>query len=114
MIKMDSIRVEGIDVEIQIVFRAEYIQSIVPHLRRIGVTDSTLDDLIENYIKSGELVSYERWFLEYGQKNLNPLMNKLLNRPSGHPTFNNLLKFSLKDQMENDPILVQLRKAKEF
>lgn len=112
MIKTDSIRVEGIDVEIQIVFRAEHIQLIVPHLKRIGLPDSALNDIIENYTKSGELVSYERWFLEYGQKNLNPLMNKLLNRASDHPTFNSLLKFSLKDQIENDSILIHLRKAK--
>jgi hypothetical protein len=104
------IRVEGIDVEIQIVFRAHHLEQVLPHYHKVGLPAHVLNDMIDAYIASGEQVPYERWILEYGQKVINPLMNKKLGRPVDHPTFNNLLKFALKEVIENDSILKQFKK----
>lgn len=103
------IRVEGIDIEIQLVFRKENIELVLPHFQRVGLPEKVLDEMIDAYIKSGETVSYERWFLEYGQRIINPLMNQKLGRAQDHPTFNNLLRHALKDILKVDPILKQFR-----
>jgi hypothetical protein len=104
------IRVEGIDVDIQLVFRKEHIELVLPHFQRVGLSPIVLDDMINAYIKSGEMVPYERWFLEYGQTMINPLMNQKLGRAKEHPTFNNLLKHALKEVIETDSILKQFKK----
>ena len=105
-------RIAGIDVDIQIAFKAEYIPLVLPHFAKAKVNPSIIDDIINAYIASGEQVSYERFFLEYCQKVINPMMNKNLNRASDHPTLNNLLRYALKEQIENDPILAALKKFK--
>ena len=107
------IRVEGIDIEIQLVFRKEHIELVLPHFQRVGLPSTVLDDMIDAYIKSGEIVSYERWFLEYGQRVINPLMNQKLGRAKDHPTFNNLLKHALKEVLETDSILNQFKNFKK-
>lgn len=107
------IRVEGIDIEIQLVFRKEHIELVLPHFQRVGLPSNVLDDMIDAYIKSGETVSYERWFLEYGQRIINPLMNQKLGRAKDHPTFNNLLKHALKEVLEADSILKQFKNFKK-
>ncbi len=106
------IRVDGIDIDIQIVFRSHHIDLVMPHYNKIGLPPSVWNEMIDAYIASGEHVSYERWILEYGQKIINPLMNQKLGRPAAHPTFNNLLKFSLKEVIENDPTLRMFKKGK--
>ncbi len=103
------IRVERIDIEIQLVFRKEHIDLVLPHFQRVGLPATVLDDMIDAYIKSGEIVSYERWFLEYGQRVINPLMNQKLGRAKDHPTFNNLLKHALKEILETNTMLKQFR-----
>jgi hypothetical protein len=40
-------------------------------------------------------------------------MNKKLGRAIDHPTFNNLLKFALKERIESHPTILQLRKFKK-
>ena len=106
------IRVEGIDVDIQIVFRSHHLEVVLPHYNKIGLPETVMNDMIDAYIASGEVVSYERWILEYGQKVINPLMNKKLGRVHNHPTFNNLLRFALKEILENDPTLKLFKKLK--
>jgi len=106
------IRVEGIDIEIQLVFRREHIELVLPHFQRVGLPHTVLDDMINSYIKSGETVSYERWFLEYGQQVINPMMNQKLGRAKDHPTFNNLLKHALKEILESNSILKQFKNFK--
>ncbi len=103
------IRVEGIDIEIQLVFQKEHIELVLPHFQRVGLPSNVLDEMIDAYIKSGETVPYERWFLEYGQRVINPLMNQKLGRPNDHPTFNNLLKHALKEVIENNDLLKQFK-----
>jgi hypothetical protein len=104
------IRVEGIDIDIQLVFRKEYIELVLPHFQRVGLSATVVDEMINTYIKSGETVSYERWFLEYGQRIINPLMNQKLGRVKDHPTFNNLLKHALKEVLESNVLLKQFKK----
>jgi hypothetical protein len=103
-------RIEGIDFQIQIIFKSEYIKLLIPHFERVGLDLHVVDELINAYIASGEKVTYEFWFLEYGQRVINPMLNKKLNRDVHHPTFNNLLKHALKDELSADPILLAFRK----
>ena len=105
-------RIAGIDVDIQIAFKAAYIPLVLSHFEKAKVNPTIIDDIINAYIASGEHVSYERFFLEYCQQFINPVMNKNLGRASDHPTMNNLLRFALKEQIENDPMLIALRKFK--
>ena len=107
------IRVTGIDIEVQIVFRSEHIPLILPQFDKVGISPAIMDELINAYIASGEQVPYERWFLEYGQNKINPLMNQKLKRAANHPTFNNLLKFALKEVIDQHPTIIVMRKAKE-
>jgi len=107
------IRVEGIDVDIQIVFTREHLERILPHYDKTGLPRAVIDDMINAYIASGELVPYERWILEYGQRVINPMMNKQLGRAADHPTFNNLLRFALKDEIDRHPTIIELRKFRK-
>ncbi|HZX74280.1 MAG TPA: hypothetical protein VFE57_07665 [Cyclobacteriaceae bacterium] len=101
-------RIEGIDFQIQIIFKSEYIKLLIPHFEKVGLDLNILDELINEYIKSGERVTYEYWFLEYGQRVINPTMNTKLKRDINHPTFNNLLRHALKEQLLSDPTLIAL------
>ncbi len=103
------IRVEGIDIDIQLVFRKEHIELVLPHFERVGLSPIAMDEMINAYVKSGETVSYERWFLEYGQRVINPLMNQKLGRAKEHPTFNNLLRHALKEILKTNMILKQFK-----
>jgi hypothetical protein len=108
---VDSIRIKGIDVNIQLVFQAEHIKLITPLFQKAGLPKTVSDDIIDFYIKSGEVVSYERFFLEYGQEVLNPILNQLLVRHPDHPTFNNILKHGLKEVLENSELLKAFKKV---
>ncbi len=107
------IRVPGIDVDVQIVFARDHLALLLPHIDKTGIPRSVIDDMINAYIASGEVVAYERWILEYGQRVLNPMMNQKLGRPADHPTFNNLLKYALKEEIEKHPTIVELRKFRK-
>ncbi len=108
--KKDFIRVPGIDIDIQIVFRARHLPLLAPFFKRAGVTADAINRMIDEHISSGEVMPFERWVLEYGQSKLNPLMNAYLKRDSKHKTFNSLLKVALKEHLENDPVLRQLKR----
>ena len=110
--EINHIRIEGIDVAIQIIFKREHIPLLVPHFQTVGIDMKILDEVIDAYIASGENVSYERWFLEYGQNVINSMMNQRLKRDKDHPTFNNMLRYALKVQLETDATLLALNKFK--
>jgi hypothetical protein len=111
--KSDLARVSGIDFDIQLVFSAEHLSLLLPHLAKTGLALEVVDKMIDSYIASGEVETFERWILEYGQSHLNPLINNKLKRKIDHPTFNNLLRFALKDQIDQHPTIIHLRKSKE-
>jgi hypothetical protein len=110
----DTISVDGIDINIQILFKAEYLRLLIPQFKRAGIIDTDIDEMIDAFIRSGELVSFSKWILTYGQAVLNPIMNKNLNRPPNHPTFNNLLKFALKEFLEIDTTISHLNNSKKI
>lgn len=111
--KIDTARVPGIDYDIQLVFRAEHLNILVPHLAKTGLAPDVVNKMIDSYIASGEIQTFERWILEYGQFHLNPLMNNNLKRKIDHPTFNNLLRFALNEQIAQHPTIIHLRKSRE-
>lgn len=108
----NSGRIEGIDIEIQIAFKSEYLKLLLPHLEKVGISNSVIDKMISDHIESGEKETFEWWILDYGQKILNPIVNKKLSRSQGHPTFNNMLHYVLKNEIENNTTVAQLRKYK--
>lgn len=108
---MKPIRIPGIDVSIQLVFRSEHLQLLLPYFEKAGIPPSFVDEMINAYVASGEEVTYERWILEYGQFTLNPIMNKKLGRSADHQTFNAMLLYVLKDIIDADPMLALLKKA---
>lgn len=111
---MKPIRIPGIDVRVQLVFRSEHLQMLLPYFEKAGIAPTFVDEMINAYVASGEKVTYERWILEYGQFTLNPVMNKKLGRAIDHPTFNAMLLYVLKDIMDADPMLALLNNAKEL
>lgn len=111
---VNVIRVPGIDVNIQLIFRKEHIQLVLPHFKTIGLADTILNQIIDAHIASGEQVSFERFFLEYGQGVLNPAINEKLKRPKDHPTFNNLLKYVLAEELENSLLLKSFKRSEHL
>lgn len=104
------IRIKGIDIEIQIIFKSTHINKLLEHLVKAGLPTSVINQSIDLYIATGEKVPYEKWFLYHGQTVLNPIINRNLNRESNHPTFNNMLKHVLKDELTNHPILKSFKR----
>ncbi|MFN8887481.1 MAG: hypothetical protein ACK5WF_08475 [Cyclobacteriaceae bacterium] len=109
---MEFAKIEGIDVEIQIAFKASYLPILMPYFTQAGIHPSKIDSIIDEYILTGENVVFERWFLDYCQKRLNSEMNKYLSRDINYPTFNRLLKVALKEKIEQDSTVLHLRKSK--
>jgi hypothetical protein len=109
---MEFAKIEGIDVEIQIAFKASYLPILTPYFTKAGIHQSKIDSIIDEYILTGENVVFERWFLNSCQKRLNPEMNKYLGRDINYPTFNRLLKVALNEKIEQDTTVLHLRKSK--
>jgi hypothetical protein len=109
---MEYAKIDGIDVEVQIAFKASHLAILAPYFIKAGIEPSKIDLIIDEYILTGENVVFERWFLDSCQKRLNPEMNKYLGRDINYPTFNRLLKVALKEKIEQDPTVLHLRKSK--
>lgn len=109
---MEFAKIDGIDVEIQIAFKASHLSILIPYFLKAGIQPSSVNSIIDDYILTGENVVFERWFLDTCQKRLNPEMNKYLGRDMNYPTFNRLLNVALKEKIEQDPTVLHLRKSK--
>lgn len=108
---MELAKIEGIDVEIQIVFKATHLPILTPYFIKAGISQLKINAIIDEYIQSGETIVFERWFLNTCQKKLNPEMNKFLGREVNYPTFNRMLRFALHPIIEQDAIVFHLRKS---
>ena len=108
---MEFAKIEGIDVEIQIAFKASYLSILTPYFTKAGIHQSKIESIIDEYILTGENVVFERWFLDTCQKKINPEMNIYLGRDVNYPTLNRLLRVALKTVIEQDPIVLHLRKS---
>ena len=85
--------------EIDRIFRIPiHYVDIMPNLEKCGVRRTQVLDLFQREYRSytGVFASRERFFLMFGVCVLNPILNEKLGRPSYHPTFENLIAFSLK------------------
>lgn len=108
-------RIDGISYQVQYVFTIASLVHVMPNLRQTGIdVPRIIRDLWEEYDLSDRKDSPEVHFLKYGVRVINPLLNKKLNRPVDHPTFNNILEYSLEDVMAKDQGLQrELRKMKK-
>ena len=109
---MDFTRVDGVDIDIQIVFRGIHLKLLMPYFKQAGLSSDVINASIDEYISTGEIVPFEKWFLQTGQRKLNPLMNKFLKRDPAHPTFNNILRVALKSEIESNETILNLKKFK--
>ena len=110
---MDFTRVDGVDIDIQIVFRANHLRLLLPYFKQAGLSSAEINTTIDEYILTGETVPFEKWFLQTGQSKLNPIMNKFLKRNPTHPTFNNLVRVALKREIELNETILSLKKFRE-
>jgi hypothetical protein len=109
---MSYSRIDGIDIEVQIAFKASYLPILLPYFSKAGIQPSKIYSIIDDYIITGEKVIFESWFLNTCQKRLNPEMNKYLGRDINYPTLNRLLNVALKEKIEQDSTVLHLRKSK--
>lgn len=105
-------QIEGISYEVQYVFTLASLVHVMPNLRQTGIdTQKIMQAFWNEYDETGKKESQTNFFLKYGVRVINPLLNKKLNRPPDHPTFNDILEYSLKEVIANDASL-QRRKRK--
>lgn len=106
-------RIEGISYEVQYVFTLASLVYVMPNLRQTGIdTTKVMRDCWQKYDDSDRKESQQNFFLKYGVRVINPLLNKKLNRPTDHPTFNDILEYSLKDVIAKDASLRRSLKKK--
>jgi hypothetical protein len=108
-------RIEGISYRVQYVFTIASLVYVMPNLRQTGIdVPRVVRDCWEEYDLGDRKDSPETFFLKYGVRVINPLLNKKLNRPADHPTFNDILEYSLEDVIAKDQGLQrELRKMKK-
>ena len=108
-------KIEGISYQVQYVFTIASLVHVMPNLRQTGIdVPRVVRDCWEEYDLSDRKDSPETFFLKYGVRVINPLLNKKLNRPKDHPTFNDILEYSLEEVMAKDQNLQrELRKLKK-
>lgn len=74
--------------------------SIYPQFRRLGFDTIKLHkEFITDFKASGER-DETAYFLDYGLRVLNPMLNQRLNRPIDHPTFIKLVEYSIQDEIK--------------
>jgi hypothetical protein len=106
-------RIEGISYEVQYVFTLASLVHVMPNLRQTGIdTQKVMQTFWDEYDETDKKESQTNFFLKYGVRVINPLLNKKLNRPPEHPTFNDILEYSLQEVIANDASL-QRRKRKK-
>ena len=106
-------RIEGISDSVQYVFTLSNLVYVMPALRKIGIdTTKILSDCWLEYDESDRKESQPKFFLKYGVRVVNPLLNEILQRPVGYPSFNEILEHALKDVIANDPSLPRRLKKK--
>ena len=108
-------RIEGISYQVQYVFTIASLVYVMPNLRQTGIdVPRVVRDCWEEYDLSDRKDSPEAFFLKYGVRVINPLLNKKLGRPKDHSTFNDILEYSLEEVMAKDQNLQrELRKLKK-
>ena len=108
-------RIEGISYQVQYVFTISSLVHVMPSLRQTGIdVPKVVRECWDEYDLSDRKDTPATFFLKYGVRVINPLLNKKLGRPVGHPTFNDIMEYSLEEVIAKDQGLQrELRKMKK-
>ena len=108
-------RIEGISYKVQYVFTIASLVHVMPNLRQTGIDlPRVVRDCWDEYDQSNRKDSPATFFLKYGVRVINPIINKKLNRPPDHPSFNDILEYSLEEVIAKDRVLQkELKKIKK-
>ncbi|SKC47780.1 hypothetical protein [Ohtaekwangia koreensis] len=89
--------------DIKYVFRISALHYLHRYLRMVFTQDeieAMHKTMWAEYKKNPKATSQENFMLEWGETVWQPEMNRRLNRPADHPTFEKLLRVAFKDELE--------------
>jgi hypothetical protein len=91
--------------EVRLVFEMPQIDKVWAVLERIGMNREILDANFKGYYqgrrRSDPLLHPKHIFLEWGEEQLQPLINRKLNRKYGHPTFDAMMTHCLHEEIQH-------------
>ena len=89
--------------ELKLVFEMPKIDMVWAVLKRIGLDTEILNANFNGYYQgrrfSDPLIQPRLVFLEWGEAHLQPIVNRKLNRPLMHPTFNAMMLYCLREEI---------------
>lgn len=90
-----------VSLEVDIVFVLTYLPNVWDALKLAGFDTKAIAAQCWHDLKdSKKNISDEKWFLIWGMEVLNPLMNLKLGRPIEHPSFRNMMEYALKEKID--------------
>jgi hypothetical protein len=89
--------------EVKLVFEMPKIDKVWAEVKKIGLDTETLNANFNGYYQgrrySDPLLQPRLAFLEWGEEHLQPILNRKLNRPLMHPTFNTMMLYCLREEL---------------
>ncbi|NOT76967.1 MAG: hypothetical protein HOP08_18745 [Cyclobacteriaceae bacterium] len=89
--------------EVRLVFEMPKAEKIWTILKEIGLNPDVLTANFNGYYqgrrKTDPYLQPRHIFLEWGEEQLQPIVNRKLNRSFAHPTFNAMMKHCLRDEI---------------
>jgi hypothetical protein len=93
-------------VEIEKIFTLPDLQYLYEEMRKLGFdTVKVAADFKKSYVEKGKHLPETNYFVHYGFEVIEPLLNERLNRPKGHPTFYNLIKYIQDVKLKNRKVV---------
>jgi hypothetical protein len=90
--------------EAKMVFEMPKAEKVWAILRQIGLDTGVLSANFNGYYqgrrRADPYLQPRLVFLEWGDEQLQPVLNRKLNRDFAHPTFNSLMLYCLRDEIE--------------
>jgi hypothetical protein len=90
--------------EVRLVFEMPQIDKVWAVLEKIGMNTEILAANFNGYYQgrrqNDPLLQPKHIFLEWGEEQLQPLINRKLSRDYGHPTFNALMTYCLNSEIQ--------------
>lgn len=105
-------RIEGISDEVNHVFEISSLVYVWGELEKvIPNLPALVEQCWKEHYHEGSRQSDRTFFLKYGVRVLNPIINRSLNRPLDYPTsFDEIMKIALKDIIRKDQDLYRYLK----
>jgi hypothetical protein len=79
--------------EIEKIFTLPDLMYLYEEMRTLGFnTEKVAAEFQKDYIQNDIKIPESNYFVQYGLRVIQPMLNERLNRPHDHPTFYNLIK----------------------